>query len=121
MKKISLSILMLVFLANCKSTKETASVTPAPVTYSPSEAQLKMALGRWPGTTAAELQEGNKIYTTQCTRCHGNFPVEQFTEKKWLHEVDEMAPKASLSPEEKTKLTKYLLSMRDTKVSPVQN
>jgi mono/diheme cytochrome c family protein len=121
MKKVSLSLLMLVFLANCKSTKETASATPAPAVYAPSEAQLKMALSRWPGATPNELVEGHKIYTTQCNRCHGNFPVEQFTEKKWLHEVDEMAPKASLSPEEKTKLTKYLLSMRDTKVSPAQN
>lgn len=121
MKKISLSLFMLVFLANCKSTKETTNTAPAPAAYVPTESQLKMALSRWPGTTAAELQDGNKIYTTQCTRCHGNFPVEQFTEKKWLHEVDEMAPKASLSSEEKTKLTKYLLSMRDTKVSPAQN
>ena len=113
--------MILAFLASCKSTKETASAKPAPAAYAPSEAQLKMALTRWPGATSDELVEGNKIYSNQCTQCHKNFPVEQFTEKKWLHEIDEMAPKAKLSAEEKTKLTKYLLSMRDTKVSPVQN
>jgi cytochrome c5 len=121
MKKISLSLLMLVFLANCKSTKQAASVTAPPAAYSPSDTQLKMALNRWPGTASLELIEGNKIYTNQCTGCHSNFPVEKFTEKKWLHEIDEMAPKAKLSPEQKTKLTKYLLSMRDTKVSSAQN
>ncbi len=110
---------MLVLLANCKSTKETS--TTATVVYAPSEVQTKMALNRWPGTSSAELVEGQKIYTNQCTACHGNFPVEKFTEKKWLHEIDEMAPKAKLSAEEKEKLTKYLISMRDTKVSPIQN
>lgn len=118
MKKISLSILLLALMANCKSTKEGVA---APMAYSPSSEQLKFAENRWPGTVSAELLEGNKIYTNQCTQCHKNFPVEKFTEKKWLHEIDEMAPKAKLSAEEKTKLTKYLLSMRDTKVSPVQN
>jgi hypothetical protein len=121
MKKISLSLLLLVLLANCKSTKEAASVSAPPAAYSPSDAQLKMALNRWPGTSSGELVDGNKIYTNQCTQCHENFPAEKFTEKKWLHEIDVMAPKANLSAEEKTKLTKYLLSMRDTKVSPAQN
>lgn len=120
MKKISLFLFMLFVLANCKSSKEAAAAS-APAAYAPSEVQVKMALNRWPGTSSAELVEGNKIYTNQCTQCHKNFPVEKFTEKKWLHEIDEMAPKAKLSAEEKTKLTKYLLSMRDTKVSPAQN
>jgi len=119
MKKLVLPVLFLAFLSNCKSSKETT--TTAPVVYAPSEVQVKMAEVRWPGTTTSELVEGNKIYTNQCTQCHKNFPVEKFSEKKWLHEIDDMSPKAKLSPEEKTKLTKYLLSMRDTKVSPVQN
>jgi len=118
MKKLGISFFLLALLANCKSSKV---ATAAPTAYAPSEEQLKLAINRWPGTASVELVEGNKIYTNQCTQCHSNFPVEKFSEKKWLHEIDEMAPKAKLSPEQKTKLTKYLLSMRDTKVSQVQN
>lgn len=121
MKKQSVLVLCLISMAACKSSKNVSGTSSAPLAYAPSETQVTMALKRWPGTTPAELVEGNKIYTTQCNRCHDNFPVEKFTEKKWLHEIDDMAPKAQLSPEEKTKLTKYLLSMRDTKVGPVQN
>lgn len=117
MKKAILPLVLLVLLSNCKSTKESV----AAVAYNPTEQQIQAAQARWPSANVSELLEGNKIYTTQCNKCHGNFPVEQFSEKKWLHEIDAMAPKANLSAEEKTRLTRYILSMRDTKVSPVKN
>ena len=117
MKKIACGLFLVFGLSNCKSTKES---TKAPVASVPGEEQLKMAGNRWPGTTLAELEEGQKIYTGQCTNCHKNFPVEKFTEQKWLHEIDDMSPKAKLSADQKLKLTKYLLSLRDTKVTPVK-
>ena len=118
MKRIVLLLFLVLFLANCKSTKET---TTTPVVSAPAEAQVTLALNRWPGTTLTELQEGHKIYTGQCTNCHTNFPVEKFSEKKWLHEIDDMSPKAKLSADQKLRLTKYLLSMRDSKVKQVAN
>jgi hypothetical protein len=35
------------------------------------------------------------------------------SEKSWLHEIDDMSPKAELTAEEKLKLTKYILSFRE--------
>jgi hypothetical protein len=32
-----------------------------------------------------------------------------------MHEIDDMSPKAKLTPEEKLKLTKYLLAYREAK------
>ena len=76
-----------------------------------------MAEKRWPGVSAAELQAGSTIYTTKCTRCHGNFEITKFSESKWLHEIDQMAPKAKLSDAEKQQLTKHILSYREAYAS----
>lgn len=104
---------------SCKSNKGNRSAVVE--AYSPSTQQMDFANKRWLGTTEDELKQGQTIYTSKCTDCHKNFPVEKFSEKKWLHEIDDMSPKAKLTADEKTKLTKYLLSMRDTKVGPVTN
>ena len=76
--------------------------------------QLVTASERWPGVTEAELRDGHTIYTTRCTRCHGNFEITGFSEEKWLRKIDEMAPKAKLTAEEKEKLTRHILSYRQT-------
>lgn len=115
---ILIAVVASVFM-HCKSSKESGSKTV--VTYTPTSQQLEFANKRWAGSTQEELKEGQNIYTGKCTECHKNFPVEKFSEKKWLHEIDDMSPKAHLTADEKTKLTKYLLSMRDTKVTPVTN
>jgi len=108
----------LVFLAYCKTTKKTeASPSSTPVTvkpaYVPSAKQLEVAEKRWPNTTAAEIQEGQNIYTGKCAECHMLYDVMEFGEKKWTREIEKMAPKAKLTPEEKLKLTKHILSYRE--------
>lgn len=74
---------------------------------------MKVAEARWPGVAAVELQEGHRIYTTKCTRCHKNFEITGFSESKWKHEIDEMAPKAKLTAVEKEQLTRHILSYRE--------
>ena len=72
---------------------------------------------RWPGTTVTEVQEGQHIFTGKCTQCHKPFDIPGFSEKKWLHEIDDMSPKAELTADEKMKLTKHILSFRDAALS----
>lgn len=108
-------------LAFCKSSKKsTAAAAPSPAMSEEAKLnrQMQVAQARWPGVAALELQEGNRIYTTKCTRCHGNFEITRFTETKWLHEIDEMAPKAKLTEQEKDQLTKHILSYREAFASP---
>ncbi|MBX3164421.1 MAG: hypothetical protein KF900_08070 [Bacteroidetes bacterium] len=78
---------------------------------------LEIANNRWANTTLEELAEGKAIFTdkAKCTRCHKAYPIEEFSEKKWLHEIDDMSPKAKLTADEKLKLTKYVLSYREYK------
>lgn len=100
----------LVFLVYCKSSK---TATSEKVAYTPSEKQMEIAQKRWSNTIADELKEGQTIYVTKCTECHKANKIERFSEKKWLHEIDDMSPKAKLTAEEKLKLTKYILSYRE--------
>ncbi|MES2681665.1 MAG: hypothetical protein V4635_17350 [Bacteroidota bacterium] len=112
---VTATLLALTF-AHCKTKQKVTEPTPAPVAVViPGEQQLAIAQTRWPNTLPEELKDGHTIYTSKCNRCHRNFDVSEFNEKKWIHEIDDMSPKAKLTPEEKLKLTKYLLAYREAK------
>jgi cytochrome c5 len=107
--KYILAGMVLVFLVYCKSNKSSATVAA----YAPTDKQMEIAQKRWANTLAEELKDGRNIYVTKCTECHKAHTIERFSEKKWLHEIDDMSPKAKLTSEEKLKLTKYVLSYRE--------
>lgn len=117
MKKIKYTAMALglLFLVHCKSTKTSNSATSpdSVASFTPSPKQLEVVEKRWAGTTVEDISGGHAIYTTKCVKCHQAFEITGFSEKKWLHEIDEMSPKAKLTPEEKLKLTKYVLSYRE--------
>jgi mono/diheme cytochrome c family protein len=119
-----IAALSLLVLVHCKSTKPVAISKPAPapavvISTPGSDAtiptQLQAAEKRWPGTSEMDLDQGQVIFTTKCIRCHKAFAIEGFSEAKWLHEIDDMSPKAHLTEDEKQKLTKYILSYHDLK------
>lgn len=97
-------------LTFCKQKKAAAS---SEIPAEKLQKLMVVADKRWPGSNAAELEEGSKIYRTRCSTCHGNFEITKFSEKKWFHEIDEMAPKARLNPTEKEQLTRYIISYRE--------
>lgn len=120
---------MLLALAYCKSTKTTASsASAAPVetkspagSFTPSDKQLQVAQTRWPNTTSDELSEGYAIYVGNCNKCHMLYDIMEFGEKKWIHEIADMSPKAKLNKEETAKLTKHILSYREANAAPKSN
>jgi mono/diheme cytochrome c family protein len=104
-------------LAFCHTKKKAVeSPAPAVVTVAPKSA-LEIAQKRWPNTNSDELAQGKTIYETKCTKCHGEKKIVTRSEKSWLHEIDDMSPKAHLTPEEKEKLTRYILSYREANTS----
>jgi len=120
MKKIKYPAfaVVLVFLAYCKTTKKAAGVTTTkPVAektpYTPSSKQMEVANVRWPNTSPDEVAQGQNIYVTKCVECHNAFDILEFSERKWLHEIEDMSPKAKLSNDEKLKLSKHILSYRE--------
>jgi cytochrome c5 len=123
MKKVTqiISLIWLLSFVQCK-TKQKAAESPTSAAStttvagkSAGEIQMEIAEARWPGTVAEELKAGQITFTTKCTSCHQAYKIEGFSEKKWLHEIDDMSPRAKLSAEEKLKLTKYVLTYRETK------
>jgi hypothetical protein len=111
--KHALIIFAAILLVNCKTKKEAGTAGAESNKFIPTEKELAVAQKTWPNTTLEELKEGNTIYRNDCSKCHKNFEVTKFSEKKWKHEIDHMAPKAKLTAEQKDKLTKFLLSYRE--------
>lgn len=111
MKQLIIFSILAISLVYCTSKKKSTS-TPTISTAS-NEVVLGVAQKRWAGTTQAELDAGKAIYTSKCTKCHEEMKIVPRSEKSWLHEIDEMSPKAELTAEEKLKLTKYILSYRE--------
>jgi cytochrome c5 len=99
----------LLFFTYCKSTQPLAETKVAVV----DEKQMAVVQVRWPNTTIDEVNQGRTIFTTKCNQCHANQVITDLSEKKWLHKIDDMSPKANLTSEEKLKLTKYILSYRE--------
>lgn len=102
---IALTALILTACAAKKSSAPTASIIPG-------DAELKAIQVKYPNTTMAMLTEGHSIYTGACTNCHGQKNIYKRSEGSWLHEIQDMSPKAKLTENQKDALTKYILAMK---------
>jgi cytochrome c5 len=113
MKKIFLFVLIAaLFFTACKSknaSKSTASATPAADSF---EANLTAAKTKFPDVTMDVIKKGHGIYYGACTRCHGAKDIARRDEKEWVGVLDDMAPKAKLTPEEKDAVWKYIMSVK---------
>lgn len=109
--KITIVALSAIIMTACGSSKK--SSTPAP-SIIPGEAQLTAIKAKYPDATTEQLNEGYSIYTGACTNCHGQKNIFKRSEASWLHEIDDMSPKAKLTAAQKDALTKYILSMKAT-------
>lgn len=87
-----------VFLAGCLCLVLAGCTTPSGKSIS----QQPVALGK-------------QIYFSKCTTCHTAQPVRNYSDARWVHILDEMAPKAELSPAEKIAVLAYVQSL-----APVQ-
>lgn len=114
MKHLIVLLFLAISLMYCTSKKKSSTTTTTASTSTASnDVILSVAQKRWNGTTQADLDEGKKIFTTKCTKCHEEMKIAPRSEKSWLHEIDDMSPKADLTADEKLKLTKYILSVRE--------
>jgi len=74
----------------------------------PTEAHLARARARWPDTTAASLERGRELYVARCSGCHPLHPPSTQPAARWAVVLDQMAPRAKLSPEERELVLRYL-------------
>jgi len=74
----------------------------------PTDAHLARARARWPNTTRASLERGRTIYVARCSGCHPLHSPATHPASQWAAVVDEMAPRARLSPAERDLVLRYL-------------
>ncbi len=89
-------------LSGCQVSPQTAFPT----------AQTVASSGAAPGIDIATLTRGRKIFTTSCTECHVARSIAGYTVEQWRLNINEMAPRAHLKPDERTALEAYLLAAR---------
>jgi mono/diheme cytochrome c family protein len=126
--KISSVALTALIIVACNSSKKTTTSTTSSVATTstltpniiPGDAELIAIKVKYPETTLTQLTEGHSIYTGACTNCHGQKNIFKRSEASWLHEIDDMSPKAKLTDDQKNALTKYILAMKATAPVPAK-
>jgi mono/diheme cytochrome c family protein len=109
--KITSIALTALILSSCGTSKKSSA--PA-ANIIPGDAELKAIQVKYADVTMQTLNEGYAIYTGACTNCHGKKNIFKRSEASWLHEIDDMSPKAKLTVAQKDALTKYILAMKAT-------
>ncbi len=74
----------------------------------PTEAHLARARARWPDTTAASLERGRELYVARCSGCHPLHRPDSQPAGRWAEVLDQMAPRAKLSADERELVLRYL-------------
>jgi hypothetical protein len=74
----------------------------------PTEAHLARARARWPDTTRASLERGRDLYVARCSGCHPLHRPDAQPADRWATVLDEMAPRARLTPAERDLVLRYL-------------
>ncbi len=74
----------------------------------PTEAHLARARARWPDATAASLEHGRQLYVARCSGCHPLHPPGTQPAARWAEVLDQMAPRAKLSADERELVLRYL-------------
>ena len=90
MKKIFVYSLFLVLLS-CSSQL-----------YMPTESSATNSL--------TELKKGRELYVNNCASCHQLYAPNKYDSKTWIHNLDEMQPKAKITDEQKKLIFDYLVN-----------
>lgn len=77
----------------------------------PTAADLVVAQQHIPGITLKELQDGYKIYVTNCSGCHSLHNPKEYTAGQWKPILSEMFEKAKMHDTKQNELvTSYLIA-----------
>jgi hypothetical protein len=75
----------------------------------PTLADAVHASNRWPGTTVADLQLGQRKYVEHCSSCHTLYRPDAYPAHRWQGFVDEMVVRAKLAPADVRDIVRYLV------------
>jgi hypothetical protein len=90
MKKIAIIVALIVFIVSCSHKTTPAASIVIPKADSP------------------EAIAGKEVFTAKCGKCHELKDPADYTPKKWISIVNDMAPKAKLDATEKKNVLAYV-------------
>lgn len=90
-KKTAISLLVIVTLVACKS-----------ALYIPDTQNVAK------NANIDELVKGRALYVANCSSCHALYLPEKFTKAEWIKSIDQMAPKAKITDQEKQLILAYV-------------
>lgn len=91
MKKSILILAVVAIAVACGTKKSTGGV----VDTMPNQADIDRVQEKFPGYTLAELNEGRKLYESNCNLCHGLKKTASESEEEWRKIVPPMVQKAN--------------------------
>lgn len=88
-----------------------AGKLPPPAT--PSDVQW--AQSKWPNASAGDLESGRQVLVTKCVSCHRAPLPEEHAPESWPDYINEMAPRAKLTVEDRGFLEQYVITLSSNK------
>ena len=70
------------------------------------------------GPSAESLNEGRRIFVGPCAACHAPDPIGKYSLSEWHTAIDEMAPRAKLSPDRRAALLAYVSAAKAVVQAP---
>lgn len=56
-----------------------------------------------------QLKQGRELYVNRCASCHQLYMPNAYSPTEWVHNLEEMQPKAKITDEEKSLIYNYLV------------
>src|SRR5258708_5027034 len=64
------------------------------------------------GLSAAEINDGRKLFIAKCARCHPLYDPSPYSDMEWSRWLTKMSKKAHLKPQQQQLLSLYLAGFR---------
>ncbi len=77
----------------------------------PTDQDARAAAAQWPGTSAADLERGRRLYVRRCSGCHTLYLPAAYPPEDWPALVEAMSDKARLDPAERTDVTRFVVTL----------
>ncbi len=84
-----------------------AGKMPPPAT----PADVQWAQAQWPTVAAGDLEAGRQVLLGKCADCHRAPLPEEYASQAWPGYINEMAPRAKLTADDRNFLEKYVLTL----------
>ncbi|MFB3908199.1 MAG: hypothetical protein ACE15D_07330 [Candidatus Eisenbacteria bacterium] len=79
--------------------------------FEPTPLDDAWAAARWPGATAADMDEGYRLYLLKCAGCHQLPRPQAVATERWEPVMERMAPRAKLDSRQATLVLRYLTTV----------